>query len=142
MQNQKGINWSAWGLFIICLGQALYIYTSIPGNPEPTHVVSVTKVGDRGAIYEIFYGSGGATVPYIYRYFLMELQHTDADALNMSEKMAPFLVTKSTEAVREVLGDRVKLKSDETIYDFHNVGYFKVDGKLNIVKFDLNSISP
>ena len=142
MQNRKGTSWAFAGLLIISIGQAIYIYTSAPNRPEPTHVVSVTKVGDGGAIYEILYDSGGATVPYIYRYFLMALQGTDADALEKSKKTTPFLVTKSTEAVWSVTGNKVKLKSEDIIYDFHNTGYYKVNGELNIVKFDLNSTTP
>lgn len=142
MQSRKGTKWRVWGLLVICLGQALYIYVSAPSRPEPTSVVSVTKVGEGGAIYEISYDSGGATVPYIYRYFLMDLQRTDEDALEKSKKTTPFLVTKGTEAVRGVSGDRVKLKCEETIYDFHNTAYFKVDGELNVVKFDLESTVP
>ncbi|MDD1979288.1 hypothetical protein [Pseudomonas tussilaginis] len=142
MQNRKGINWRAWILAVICIGQALYIYISAPSRPEPTEIVTVTKVGSGGAIYEILYNSGGATVPLIYRYFLMDVKKSDKEALLASEKSTPFLVTKSTQAVREIHGERVKLKTDNTIYDFHNISIFKVDGKINRVSFDLESITP
>lgn len=142
MQNRKGTRWAVWGLLVICLGQALYIYMSAPSRPEPTKVASVTKVGEGGAIYEVLYDSGGATVPYVYRYFLMDLQRSDEDALKKLKKTTPFLVTKSTGAVRGVLGDRVKLKTEEAIYDFHNIGYFKVNGELSVVKFDMDSTVP
>lgn len=142
MQNRKAINWQAWLLLVICLGQALYIYISSPSRPEPSKIVSVNKVGEGGAIYEVLYDSGGATVPFIYRYFLMEVQPSDEEALNKTRKATPFLVTQSTHAVREVVGIKVKLNSDETIYDFHNTAYFKVDGELNIVKFDLEATIP
>lgn len=139
MQNRKGTKWAVLALLVICFGQGLYIYMSAPSRPEPTRVVSVTKVGHGGAIYEVLYDSGGATVPLIYRYFLMGIQSSDKDALLISKKSEPFLVTKSTHAVREVSGDKVKLKTDKTIYDFHNTSLFKVDGEINIVTFDLDS---
>ncbi|MNH43223.1 hypothetical protein D3C79_1050730 [compost metagenome] len=72
----------------------------------------------------------------------MDVKKSDEEALLASEKSTPFLVTKSTQAVREIHGERVKLKTDNTIYDFHNISIFKVDGKINRVSFDLESITP
>jgi hypothetical protein len=139
MQSQKGTKLSIWILLIICIGQGVYIYFSEPSRPPPTKVVSVTNVGEGGAIYEILYDSGGATVPLIYRYFLMDIQANDQEALEKSTEREPFLVTKSPNAVRKVIGDSVKLKTSETIYDFHNVSIYKNNGKINIVTFDLVS---
>lgn len=142
MQNRKAIKWSIWGLLVICLGQALYIYLAAPGRPEPTRVVSVTEVGEGGAVYELLYDSGGATVPVVYRYFLMALQSSDAEALHESKRSTPFLVTKSSKAVREVSGDHVKLKVSGTIYEFHSISLFKINDEIHIVKFDLDSTAP
>jgi len=142
MRDQKFIKWGACVLFIICLGQALYIYFTAPFKPDPVHVVSVTEIAGGGAIYEILYDSGGATVPIIYRYFLMAVQPSEDDALKESMKTAPFLVTQSTEAVRGVSDGRVKLITEDRLYEFHNIGYFKVDGELNVIKFDLTSTIP
>ena len=129
-------------MLFVCLVQALYIYMSAPGRPDPVKINSVTNVGQGGAVYEVLYDSGGATVPIVYRYFLMSLQPGDEEALKKVKKNAPFLVTKSSAAVREVLDDRVKLKVDGVIYEFHNMSLFKVDGEINIVKFDLDSTAP
>ncbi|NNA69794.1 hypothetical protein [Pseudomonas gessardii] len=104
--------------------------------------MSTTNVGEGGAIYEVLYNSGGATVPYIYRYFLMPLQSSDEDALQKSKENSPFLVTKSPQAVREVLNGKVRLKTESTIYEFRNVSIFKVDGEIHIVSFDLDSTGP
>lgn len=142
MQNRKGIKWAALALLVISFGQGLYIYMSTPNRPDPTKVVSITKTGNGGAIYEILYDAGGATVPLIYRYFLMGVQTSDENALLNSKKSEPFLVTRSTKAVREIIGDRVKLKTDNTIYNFHNTSLFKVDDEINIVTFDLDSTAP
>ena len=142
MRSRRGIKWIFWSLFAVCLVQALYIYMSAPGRPDPVKITSVTNVGHGGAIYEVLYDSGGATVPVVYRYFLMNLQPGDEEALQEAKKTAPFLVTKSSAAVREVLDDRVKLKVDGVIYGFHNISLFKVDGEINVVKFDLDSTAP
>ena len=142
MRSRRDIKWVVWSLLFVCLGQALYIYMSAPGRPDPVKINSVTNVGQGGAVYEVLYDSGGATVPVVYRYFLMNLQPGDEEALQEAKKTAPFLVTKSSAAVREVLDDRVKLKVDGVIYGFHNISLFKVDGEINIVKFDLDSTAP
>ncbi|MGE1151723.1 hypothetical protein [Pseudomonas kitaguniensis] len=142
MQNRKGINWHIWLLLAICIGQALYIYINTPSRPDPSKIVTITPVGDGGAIYEVLYDSGGATVPFIYRYFLTTLQPNNEEALKKIKTVTPFLVTKTTQAVRKVAGIKVKLRSDETIYDFRNTAYFKINGELNIVTFDLESTLP
>lgn len=142
MQNRKGIKGYVWLLLVVCIGQALYIYASSPSRPDPARVVSVTPVGGGGAIYEVLYDSGGATVPFIYRYFLMDLQASHTAALEKTRSASPFLVTQGTQAVREVVGSHVKLKTDELIYDFRNTAYFKINGELNIVKFNLEATLP
>lgn len=142
MQNPRAIKWTLWALLVVCLGQMLYIYASSAGRPDPERIVSVTPVGEGGAVYEVLYDSGGATVPYVYRYFVMDLQADDEAALQQTKKATPFLVTQSTGAVRDVAGSTVKLHTRETIYDFHNTAYFKTHGELNIVKFDLDATLP
>ncbi|KPG75406.1 hypothetical protein AEQ48_09355 [Pseudomonas libanensis] len=69
----------------------------------------------------------------------MDVQENDQEVLKKSTEREPFLVTKSSNAVRKVIGDSVKLKTNETIYDFHNVSIYKNNGKINIVTFDLVS---
>ena len=142
MQNLRATKWTIYTLLVICLGQGLYIYAFSASRPDPDQIVSVTPVGKGGGIYEVLYDSGGATVPYVYRYFVMDLQVSDEAALSKTKKATPFLVTQSTQADRSVKGITVKLKTDEIIYDFHNTAYFKIDGKLNIVKFDLDASLP
>lgn len=142
MQSQKGIKWAVWGLLVLCLSQMLYIYISSPNRPDPDKVISTTKVSGGGAIYEILYNSGGATVPYVYRYFLMPLQLNDEEALQKSKESTPFLVTKSSQAVREVLDGKVRLKTESTIYEFRNISIFKIADEIHIVSFDLDSTTP
>ena len=102
MQNQRVIKCAFWGLLVICLVQALYIFISSPFRPDPSKVVSATNVSGGGAVYELLYDTGGATVADTYRYFLMEVQPSDEAVLDKSKKMEPFLVTKIGNAVREV----------------------------------------
>ena len=64
------------------------------------------------------------------------------EVLDQVKRESPFLVTKSTAAVRDVLRERVKLKVMDTIYDYHNVSFYKVDGEIKIIKFDLDSKMP
>lgn len=142
MQNPKVIKWMLWTLLVVCLVQALYIFASRQQRPAPDRIVSVTPMSGGGAIYEVLYDSGGASVPFIYRYFVMDVQASDDAALKKTEKTTPFLVTKSPSAVQGVFGSTVKLRTRETIYDFHNTAYFKSHGQLNIVKLELDATLP
>lgn len=129
-------------MFVICLGQMLYIYTLRPGRPDPDRIVSITSVGQGSAIYEVLYGAGGATVPYVYRYFLMGVQQNDEIALQKTKDIEPFLVTQSTGAVRSVAGQLVKLRTLDTVYNFHNKAYLKIQGQLRMVSFELDAKLP
>ncbi|MGO2202714.1 hypothetical protein [Pseudomonas helleri] len=72
----------------------------------------------------------------------MEVQPSDEAVLEKSKKMEPFLVTKSGNAVREVSGDKVKLKANNTIYKFHGVSIFKLNGEIQMVRFELDATVP
>lgn len=142
MQNQKARKWICGVSIILCIGQALYICMSFEALPEPTRVVSINNVGEKGAVYEVLYDSGGATVPFVYRYYLVERQGTTEEVLEKLKNKTPFLVTKSTAAVRNVMRDRVKLEVADTIYDYSNTAFYKVNGEIKIIKFDLDSTMP
>ncbi|AIR89685.1 hypothetical protein LK03_10460 [Pseudomonas cremoricolorata] len=131
-----------WPLLVICLGQALWVFLSWSWRPDPSMVLSATPVGEGGAIYEVLYDSGGATGSYVYRYFVMERQPSEAALFEKTRKAKPFLVTKMPGAVREVVGTSVKLRTRDTLYDFHNVASFKVGGQLTIVRFYLDATRP
>lgn len=142
MQNQKVHKWLNWVLISICVGQALYIYISFETLSEPARIVSINNIDEKGAVYEVLYDSGGATVPLIYRYYLMERQDTAEDILDKVKSKRPFLVTKSTAAVQKTLKNRVKLKVIDTIYEYRNTAFYKVNGEIKIIKFDLDSTMP
>ncbi|MDD1943783.1 hypothetical protein [Pseudomonas carnis] len=142
MQNKKVIKWLVWMLLLVCLMQALYIFASSPFRPDPSKVISVTKVAEGGAIYEVLYDSGGATNGDIYRYFLMEIQPSEEVALEKTKNSTPFLVAKSDNAVKKVMGDRVKLKTNDTVYEFHSISLFKIKGEIQTVGFDLDATIP
>ena len=129
-------------LSAVCIMQAIYIYMESPATPEPSEIISVTPVDSTGAIYEVLYNSGGATVPFIYRYFLMEKINDPVEALDKIKSSHPFLVTKSPNAVRTVLPERVKLTTLDTIYKYRNTAYYKTNGELKGIKLDLTSDMP
>ncbi|QYM99645.1 MULTISPECIES: hypothetical protein [Pseudomonas] len=142
MQNQKATKWLVGVLIIICLGQALYIYGSTQNSPEPTKLVSTTLIGERGAIYEILSDNGGATVPLTYNYYLMNVQIDDSTALVKAKDSHPFLTTKSSGAIQEVLPGKVKLKTTDTVFNYSSIGYYKVDEKINIINFEIEATMP
>ena len=142
MQSLKACKWLCGGLICICLAQALYIYLASEKVIQPTRVISSVNVDEGGAIYEVLYDSGGATVPFIYRYYLLARQSNMGEVLERMKMTRPFLVTKSTAAVQSVMQDRVKLIVTDTIYDYNNIAFYKVNGKIKIIKFDLDSKMP
>ncbi|MCJ8205799.1 hypothetical protein [Pseudomonas sp. RGM2987] len=129
-------------LLMICVAQAAYIFTTSPASPEPSRIVSVTPVDSVGAVYEVLYDSGGATVPFVYRYFLMEKDDDSIKVLNKVKSLSPFLVTQSPDAVRTALPGRVKLRTLDVVYEYRNVAYYEVNGEWKQVKFDLISDIP
>ncbi len=120
----------------------MYIYASTHTLPDPDQIISVSRVGENGAIYEIRYSGGGATVPHVYRYFVMEVQPSNEAALQRSKDSVPFLVTRSTGAVHEIAEQSVKLRTLNKIYEFHNMAYYKAGGHLNEVRFELDARMP
>ncbi|WP_145977718.1 hypothetical protein [Pseudomonas palleroniana] len=142
MLNQKVIKWLVWLLLLFCLMETLYIFAPSPFRPEPSKVVSVNEVAGGGAIYEVLYESGGATTGNVYRYFLMEIQPSEESALEKTKNSTPFLVSRSDNAVKKVMGDRVKLKTSDTVYEFHSISLFKVKGEIQTVGFDLDATIP
>lgn len=142
MRSRKGTNFALIGLSCLVLGLFGYIYFTSPSMPSPTRIVSVKVVGNGGAIYEVLYDSGGATVPFVYRYFLMEFQTDDAEALKKLRGAEPFLVTKSPNAVREIHGDRAELYVTDTIYKYRSQGFFIIEGRLVPIKFNLKATMP
>lgn len=142
MPSPKNTRICLWLLTLLCLGQMIYIYASNRTLPDPDEIISVSRVGENGAIYEVRYSGGGATVPHVYRYFVMEVQPSHEAALQRSKDSVPFLVTRSTGAVHEITRRSVKLRTLNKIYEFHNTAYYKVEGNLNEVKFELEARMP
>jgi len=129
-------------LLIICIIQSIYIYIQSPASPEPSEIASIIPIDSTGAVYEVLYNSGGATVPFIYRYFIMEKTSNPSEALNKIKSSHPFLVTKESGAVQGTSPGRVKLRTIGMIYYFSNTADYKTNGELKRVKLDLISDMP
>ncbi|WHS62387.1 hypothetical protein [Pseudomonas sp. G2-4] len=142
MQKPRASRWFSFTISTLCVAQAIYIYMTAPASPEPTEIISVIPVNSTGAIYEVLYNSGGATVPIVYRYFLMKRDDNHTEALNKIKSAHPFLVTKSSGAVREILPGRVKLRTLDMIYEYRNTAYYETNGEWKRVKLDLTSDMP
>lgn len=142
MLNQKVFKVALVILSIACILQAFYIFLTTPNPPEPTEIISVTPLDTQIAVYEVLYDSGGATVPFIYRYFILERNIDDSEILNRIKSSSPFLVTKSSSAVQETSPDRVKLKTTDAVYEYRNIAYPKINGELKIVTLELIAEPP
>lgn len=142
MQSRKATKILVWVLLTIVLGQSGYIYLSSPSQPTPSRLLNVTPLGETGAVYEILYDSGGATVPFVYRYFLMERGKNESEALEFARRNNPVLVTKSPNAVQGVSSDKVHFVTTDTVYKFISIGYYQSGESENIVKLELSSSMP
>lgn len=142
MLKPKAYKWGFLILLMVCVAQAAYIFFSGPVSLEPSRIISVTSVDTAGAVYEVLYDSGGATVPFVYRYFIIEKTDDSAAALNKIKSSTPFLVTRSSGAVRAALPGRVKLRTLDVVYEYRNIAYYEVDGEWKRVKLDLTSDIP
>lgn len=129
-------------LLLVCIVQTAYIFFSGPFLPEPSRIISVTPVDTAGAVYEVLYDSGGATVPFVYRYFLIEKTDDAVAALDKIKSSSPFLVTQSSGAVRATLPGRVKLRTLDVVYEYRNIAYYEANGEWKRVKLDLTSDIP
>lgn len=71
MPSHTATRWLIGGLFVLTLGQALWIF-SAGSTPALTKIVSATPISKHSAVYEVLSDAGGATVPMTYLYFVAE----------------------------------------------------------------------
>jgi len=72
----------------------------------------------------------------------MNVQIDDSTALVKAKDSRPFLTTKSSGAIQEVLPGKVKLKTTDTVFNYSSIGYYKVDEKINIINFEIEATMP
>ena len=138
MLSPKVFKWVVGMLLLTCLGWVVFSIIAISNIPEPTRVVSVTPLGDGIAVYEMLYDSGGATVPFVYRYFVLKQQETSEAVLGEVRSAEPFLVTTTSGAVRAVVKESVSLEVKSTVYEFKGVVEYQINGEIKTIRFTLN----
>jgi hypothetical protein len=106
-------------LAIICLIQGAWIIGHHNFAPELSRVVQRYALGDTGMVYVVVDNSGGATVPFIYRYYLSTRSDDDEQLLqSLSKDDHAFLVTRDGDAKVSVEGMRVKVSVNDSVYRF------------------------
>jgi hypothetical protein len=107
-------------LVIVCVVQAVWIASHYTA-PELSKVVSQYPLGDGGMVYVVVDDSGGATVPFIYRYYLSTAFSNDSDVLEALRKQDnAFLVTRDGNAKVLIDENRVRISVNNSVYRFNS----------------------
>ncbi len=85
-------------------------------------------------VYAVLTDAGGATSPFIYRYFLHQRLDDDQLALKaMARDGKAFLVTRDAHANVSVAEGRVNVSVKEQVYRFHSPAALVADGQDTLV---------
>lgn len=138
MPSHTATRWLIGGLFVLTLGQALWIL-STDSTPALTKIVSVMPIGKKSAVYEVLSDAGGATVPLTYLYFVAEKTQPDDQALQSLRRLTPFLVTRQSGAVKYVEGLRIAARTEEQVYSYSSNSVLREDGAVLPVTIELTA---
>jgi hypothetical protein len=139
MLNQKATKPLIVILAILCLGEALWICTNAPVKPEFSKVILDVAVNDHIHVYGATQDSGGATVPFVYHYFIRK-KTSDAPSLSSLEDEQAFLRTREPAQIA-VDNGRIKVTVAGQILAFASRASYQDDG-VKFVDIDLTGIQP
>jgi hypothetical protein len=126
-------------LAILCLGEALWIWTNVPAKPELSKVILDVAVNDQIHVYGAAQDSGGATVPFVYHYFIQK-KASDAPSLSGLQDEQAFLRTREPAQISADNG-RIKVTVAGQILAFASRASYQDDG-VKFVDIDLTAIQP
>ena len=138
MPSHTATRWLIGGLFVLTLGQALWIF-SAGSTPALTKIVSATPISKHSAVYEVLSDAGGATVPMTYLYFVAEKKQPDDQALQSLRTLTPFLVTRQSGAVKYVEGLRISARTEEQVYSYSSSTALRENGAVLPVTVELTA---
>lgn len=138
MLNPKVFKWFFGALLLVCVG-VVFSLMSGPNMPVPVRVISVTPLEDGVAVYEVLYDPGGATVPFVYQYFLLRQQENSEAVLEEVKLSEPFLVTASSGVVRDFSEGNLNLKVKGAVYKFKSAAQYSSHGETKSIRFVLDS---
>jgi hypothetical protein len=138
-QNSKAAKFLTVILAILFLGEALWIWTNAPVKPEFSKVILDIAVNDHIHIYGAAQDSGGATVPFVYHYFIQK-KASNAPSLSSLQDEQAFLRTREPAQIN-VDNGRIKVTVAGQILAFASRASYQDDG-LKFVDIDLTAIQP
>ncbi|WP_246237890.1 hypothetical protein [Pseudomonas akapageensis] len=142
MRNPSATKWLLALLTVATLGQAAWISFSGESPPQLSKVVNKTPIGQNGFVYEVQSDSGGATVPFVYFYYVLERQASDEGALSALREKSPFLATRQSGAIVSVSGNRIRAHTQDTVYSFSSLAVYGKKDQTAVVIIDLDSVQP
>lgn len=121
MQNPKATKIALIILLLICLAQLFWILLSRAPSPVLSRIESSQPLESGGMLYVVVSDSGGATVPFIWRYYVHERIDDPQRALAvLREEGEAFLVTRDAKARVEVHGSLIRVTVTDTVYSFRS----------------------
>ena len=138
MPSHTATRWLTAVLLLLTLAQAIWFF-SADSKPALTKIVSATPIGKHSAIYEVLSDAGGATVPLTYLYFVAERKQHDDQVLQGLARLAPFLVTRQSGAVKHVEGLRIAARTEDQVYSYSSTTVLKEEGAVLPVTIELTA---
>lgn len=126
-------------LAFICLCQAFWIWTTSHEQPLLAKVVLDVPVNDHVSVYGAIQDSGGATVPFVYHYFIRRTMAGSSSVGELQDSHA-FLRTREP-AVIKVEGGRIKVLVVGQVLDFSSRATYQDEG-VKFFDIDLTATQP
>jgi hypothetical protein len=139
MLNPKATKAITLTLAIICCLQALWIWSELDTKPKLSKVILDIPVNDHMNVYGALQDSGGATVPFIYNYYILT-KGSGNKLLHNLENSYPFLRSREPATIRIDQG-YVKAEVHGQILDFSSRAIYR-QGEVKYLDIDLNAIQP
>ncbi|WP_296187697.1 hypothetical protein [Pseudomonas sp. UBA1879] len=125
---------TAWFLAALCIVLLGWMLLNRQPSPVLSKIVARYPIGENGMVYAVLTDAGGATSPFIYRYFLHQRLDDDQLALKaMARDGKAFLVTRDAHANVSVAEGRVNVSVKEQVYRFHSPAALVADGQDTLV---------
>jgi len=114
--------------FFIALILIIFLYKYIENNFSivSEEIVKKEAVNNLVNLY-IVQSDAGATTKYAYKYFLFDAKKDDSDFMrSIKDDIHPFLVTDDQHANVNIEDDKIKIVVNGRIYNFDNLGVYKL----------------
>jgi hypothetical protein len=119
---------------------AIGLWLSSFASKDDKYSIALTKEIRRDLyLYIIRNEDGGATVPYLYRYYFWNENINFSEISVMMNRQAPFLIADNDSAEIHPDGDVISIIFNGRIFKFLNLAVFYVEGRPHFVAVALSA---